>query len=167
MKIDNSKCISCGKCEEACEVGSIQVAHNEEEYKKIKKEIDADPRKISDLFIDRYGAELKQTPFLIEKGFDIEILQSKKLAVLEIFSEESIRCLLYSIPIKELFKNFSIKYRKMEAKDGSLLKQYKVKKLPCLLFFQDGKLIGKIEGHYGFNQKEELKAKINKIVRKK
>ena len=50
--IDNSKCVNCGKCEESCKVEAIHVAKNEEEYKKIKEQIDADPRKRSDLFID-------------------------------------------------------------------------------------------------------------------
>lgn len=55
--IDNEKCISCGKCEEACMVSAIKVARNEEEYQKIKKEIEEDPRTINDLLVDRYGAK--------------------------------------------------------------------------------------------------------------
>ena len=55
--IDNTKCISCGKCEKACMVSAIKVAKSEEEYKKIEKEIEEDPRTINDLLVDRYGAK--------------------------------------------------------------------------------------------------------------
>ncbi|MEM5778084.1 MAG: 4Fe-4S dicluster domain-containing protein [Candidatus Aenigmatarchaeota archaeon] len=165
--IDNSKCISCGKCEKACMVGAIRVAKNEDEYKKIKREIDEDPRKVSDLFVDRYGAQTIQPAFLIPDGrFDIEVLESNKLTTVEFFNKDSINCLLYSIPIKELFENVDIKYRRLEVKDESLLKKYKVKSLPSLLFFNKGKLIGKIEGYYRIERKNELKEKINKIIKK-
>ena len=55
--IKNDLCNSCGLCEKACMVHAIKVARTDEEYAKIKKEFDDDPRKIEDLFIDRYGAE--------------------------------------------------------------------------------------------------------------
>lgn len=167
LAIDESKCILCGNCEKSCPVGTIRVARNEEEYKRIKKEIDEDPRKVSDLFIDRYGAVPIHPAFLTtENKFDIQILRSTKLAAVELFNNDSVRCLLYSIPIKELFKDVDIKYRKMEIKDNFLLKKYKVKELPALLFFSDGKLISKIEGYYNINEKEEIIKKINKIISK-
>lgn len=165
IAVDNTKCINCGQCEKACPVGAIRVAKTEEEYKRIKKEIDEDQRKVSDLFIDRYGAEPMLPAFQIPKSkFKIQILESTKLAVVELFSRESIQCLLYSIPIKELFKNFDIKYRKIEVKNNdSLLKKYQVGELPALLFFKNGKLVGKIEGYYDFMRKKEFKEKIDAI----
>lgn len=167
IKINNAKCINCGKCEKACMVHAIRVAKNEKEYEKIKKEIDEDKRKVSDLFIDRYGAQSVHPAFLIPKGkFDLEVLESNKTTAVELFSEESIMCLLYSIPIKMLFEDFDIKYRKMEIKDDSLLERYKVKGLPSLLFFRDGKMIGKIEGYFDIKQTEEIIKKINKIISK-
>ena len=165
LAIDESKCIVCGKCEESCPVGAIRVARNEEEYKRIKKEIEEDPRNVSDLFIDRYGAQPIHPAFLIKKNkFEIQILRSTKLAIVELFNNDSIRCLLHSIPIKELFKDVDIKYRKIKVKDNSLLKKYRVKELPALLFFNDGKLTGKIEGYYDIGKKRELMKKINKII---
>jgi NAD-dependent dihydropyrimidine dehydrogenase PreA subunit len=162
--IDNSKCINCMKCVPACEVHAIKVAKTEEEYEKMKKEIDSDPRKVADLFVDRYGAQPVHHAFLLPEGkFDIEILESAKLTVLELFNDDSIMCLLKSIPIKELFQDLDIKYRRMEA-DGSFLEKYGIKELPALLFFQDGKLKGKIEGYYNNKEKEELKKKIGEIV---
>ncbi len=167
IAIDNSKCTSCGVCEEACPVGAIRVAKDEKEYQRIKKEIEKDTRKLSDLFIDRYGATPIHPAFLIPQSkFDVQILRSTRPAVVELFNNESIECLLYSIPIKELFKNVDMKYKKMEIKEKSLLKKYKVKKLPSLLFFKDGKLVAKIDGYYDNKQKKEIKEKVNKILSK-
>jgi len=167
IKIDNSKCINCGKCEESCPVSAIRVARNDQEYKKIKKEIDEDPRKISDLFVDRYGATSISPAFLIPLDkFEVQILESNKPAVVELFKNSSIKCLLYSIPIKELFKNLDVKYRKINiGNDETLLKKYKINQVPALLFFNNGKLIGKIEGHYRIGNLSELKKKVEDITK--
>ena len=76
----------------------------------------------------------------------------------------TIECLLKSIPTKKLLGKINVKYGKVEIQDDSFLKKYNIKKLPCLLFFKNGKLIGKIEGYYEFKDKEEVKERINKIV---
>lgn len=168
IAIDNEKCISCGKCEESCSVGAIRVAKDEEEFKRIKKEIDKDPRKISDLFVDRYGAVSVFPPFLIStEEFDIHVIQSTKLAIAELFTDDSIKCLLHSIPIKDLFKDIDALYRKVKVQENDrFLKKYEVKELPALLFFKNGKLIGKIEGHYNIGKKEKLLEKVNSIISK-
>lgn len=166
IAVDNSRCTSCGKCEEACPVDAIRVAKTEREFREIKKEIEKDPRKVSDLFVDRYGAQPISSAFLIpESKFDIQILRSTRPAVLELFRDDSIQCLLRSIPLKNLFKGLDIKYRKMEVKNNSLLDRYEIKELPALLFFRDGKLAGKIEGYFESREREELKGKIDKILR--
>jgi len=167
LKIDNSKCISCGKCEESCPVDAIRVARNEQEYKKIKKEIDEDPRKISDLLVDRYGATSVSPAFLISPDkFEVQILESTKLAVVEFFKNSSIKCLLYSIPIKELL-NIDVKYRKVDlSNDDSLLERYEINQIPSLLFFNNGKMIGKIEGYYKIENLKELKKKVDNIIKK-
>jgi len=166
IRIDNSKCISCGACEKACPVGAIRVAKTAADYSKMKAEIDADTRKVSDLFVDRYGGQPIHPAFCIpQEKFDIQIIQATQLAVVELFNNDSLRCLLKSIPIKEMLK-IDVKYRKIEVKDSSLPKRYGIKKLPSLLFFKDGKMIGKIEGYYEYEDRGKLKEKINKIISK-
>ena len=82
-----------------------------------------------------------------EDRFDSEILRSCKPVVVELFSNDSIKCLLYSVPIRDLFNASQMGYRKIKIEDGFLLKKYKINKLPCLLFFKNGKLLDKIEGY--------------------
>ncbi len=166
IAIDNAKCVSCGKCEESCQVGAIRVAKNKEEYRKIKKEIDKDPRKVSDLFIDRYGAEPVEPAFKTPKEkFDAHLNGPVKPVVFEMFNNESIQCLLYSIPIKNLFRDFDIVFRKVKV-DDSLTMRYEIKQLPALLFFNNGKLFGKIEGYFEAGREEELKKEIGRIMSK-
>jgi len=166
--IDNSKCTSCGVCEPSCIVGAIKVAKNQKEHERLKKEIDADPRKVSDLLVDRYGAQPMHKAFLIKQDkFDKEVLSAHKLVnVAELFKPETIACLYCSIPIKELFPDSNIKYRKVELKDESLPSKYDVKTLPALLFFRDGKLLGKIEGAYPPEKASEIKALIKPLLKK-
>jgi len=167
IKIDNKKCISCTKCVATCSVEAIFVAKNESQYKKIKKEIDDDPRKRSDLFIDRYGAEPVGDTFLIsEEEFQASVLDAKKLMAVELFNDNSIACLLKSIPIKELLKDYQAEYRKMFI-GKELAKKYKIKKLPALLFFEKGKLLGKVEGYYDAERKVVFCKKIKTIIGKK
>lgn len=167
IKIDNEKCISCKKCEKSCMVSAIRVAKNEEEYKKIEEEINNDSRKVSDLFVDRYGAQPIHPAFLIKDDkFELEVLKSKKMVAAELFNDDSIKCLLKSIPMKSLFADYLIKYRKVEV-GGALTEKYKIKELPALIFFENGKLLGKIEGFYDNKKKEELIKKIKLIVKNK
>lgn len=163
--IYNKKCINCGVCVDSCMVGAIKLARNEKELRVIKKEFKDDPRKVSDLFIDRYGAEPIHPAFLIKKAvFDLEVLQSNKIVAVEVFTGDTVMCLLKSIPIKTLFKGRrDIKYRKIEKVDD-FFDKYKIKKYPALLFFENGKLKGKIEGFFEVEKIEVLIKKIKEIV---
>jgi len=166
IKIDNNKCISCGLCEKGCEVGAIRVAKTEDEFKKIKEEIEKDPRQISDLYVDRYGAQPVLPMFLLEeKDFRQVVELYPRVSVLEVFDDESIMCLLRSIPIKDLFQNKSFKYSKLNDSKGTFKKKFNLNKLPALLFFENGKLIGKIEGYYENKDKNMLAQKIEVILK--
>ena len=128
IAVDEEKCTLCKECEKACEIGAIKAATNKKEYEEYKKEIADDPRKVNDLFVDRYGAAPIHTAFQVKpEKFDIEILESNKLAVVEVYNNDSIECLINSIPIKMLFEDKEIKYRKFEVKDDDFLNKYKIK----------------------------------------
>lgn len=166
LTIDNSKCVSCGLCAKACMVGAIKVAKNESEYQKIKQDIEKDPRKVTDLFTDRYGAETINEGFTID-DFNLSVINSNGLIAVEFYDPDSAQCLIQSIPIKELFDGLTIKYRRQiieNSDNDELIKRYKIENLPSLLFFKNGKLIGKIEGYYEYGQKDELITKIKKII---
>lgn len=156
--IDEKKCINCGKCIKTCPAQAIKMAVGDE-YKKIKKEIEEDKRKITDLFIERYGAQSVDKNFLInEDGFNNLVFNSKKLTIGEFFNEKLVRCLIYSIPIKELFNNKDIEYYKVEVGE-------KYKNLPFLVFYKNGKCLGKIEGYFENREKKKLIEKIKEIIK--
>ena len=165
LKTDNSKCNSCGLCETMCPVHAIMVSKNDAEFRKHKKEIEDDPRTIADLFLDRYGAQPILPAFLIEEDqFEKFALMDHGRIAIEVFKNDSIECMLHSIPIKELLKGGKINYKKVEAKTNKLREKYKIETLPAILFFENGKSIGRIEGYYADNKKEELVGKIRKII---
>ena len=163
--IDNSKCTSCMKCVEACPSNAIHVAKNDEEYKKIEMEIKKDPRRASDLFVDKYGSQpIDPDSLLKEENFKDFITKSNNKNLIEFFSEDKIECLLRSNPIRRLIPNKNIFFKKVEIKNSNLLKEYSISKLPCLLVFDKGVFLGKIEGFYGVDKSEELKNKIINLI---
>ncbi len=165
--IDNDKCISCGKCERECPIGAISVAKNSSEYDKIKKEIESDKRTTKDLFVDRYGATPLSKFFMIESQQLKDKIEHNGIVMIECYNDDSIQCLLKSIPIKELSQDLpkDTLFYKLEV-DEELIEQYKLNNFPSLLIFKDGKLCGKIEGYYSEDDKEILFEKINDLLNK-
>lgn len=166
LVIDNEKCISCGLCEKECPIGAIRVAKNEEESNKIKEMIDNDPRTTRDLFVDRYGAAPLSEFFMIESKDIEEKIKSNKIILIELYNDESIQCLLKSIPVKELIKDLpnSTMFYKVEC-DQNIKQKYEVEELPCLLLFENSELLGKIEGYYTTDEKKKVIDKINEIIK--
>ena len=168
LEIDKDKCIECGACatsEKSCQVGAIRFARTKEALEQIKKEIAEDPRTISDLQADRYGATPINMPFSCSENELDSVLTTTKTCLIEVYNEDSIECLIKSIPVKEILKEIdNSTYRKVEVKSEDFKKKYSIKELPSLLIFKDKNLLGKIEGYYSVEQKEDLINLIKEII---
>ena len=168
LEIDKDKCIECGACatsEKSCQVGAIRFARTKEALAQIKKEIAEDPRTISDLQADRYGATPINMPFSCSENELDSVLTTTKTCLIEVYNEDSIECLIKSIPVKEILKEIdNSTYRKVEVKSEDFKKKYSINELPSLLIFKDKNLLGKIEGYYSVEQKEDLINLIKEII---
>ena len=165
IKIDNEKCISCGACERNCPIGAISVARTEEEYLKKQKEIEDDPRTTKDLFVDRYGAAPLSEFFMIEED-ELDKKIGNGITLAECYADDSIQCLLKSIPIKDITSNMpkDTMFYKIEA--GEKIKEkYNITELPSLLIFNNKRFVGKIDGYYTADSKEEFMKKIEELLK--
>ena len=167
LSIDNDKCISCGMCEKECPIGAIKVAKDEKEYEVLKKQIEEDPRRTKDLFVDRYGATPLSEFFMLDSEEVANKINSKNIVLIEFYNDDSIQCLLKSIPIKELLKDFpdSTQFYKVEISEA-LTNKYQIKELPVLVAFENGKMMGKIEGYIDEDNKEKLMNEIQALKNK-
>ncbi len=165
--LDNQKCISCGLCEKECPIGAIRVGKTEEECQKIEKEIEDDPRTTKDLFVDRYGAAPLSEFFMIEASDISDKIKNKGLTFIECYKDDSIQCLLKSIPIKELTVDLDhdTLFYKVEA-DDEVIDKYDLYAFPSLLIFKDGKYLGKVEGYYTNDKKDDFIEEIYQIIEK-
>ena len=164
IEIDNEKCLSCGRCEQECPIGAIAVAKTDEEYKRIEKEIDDDPRTTKDLFVDRYGSVAISDFFKIDVNDIQEKAQKDCITLIEVYNPDAAECLLKSIPIKELTKNMPQDTLFYKAESDKVIDEYGMSDLPALLVFQKGKLLGHIDGYYTIEEKEEVISKLNSII---
>lgn len=164
IEINNDKCISCGKCEKSCPIGAFSVAKNDEEYQKIQKEIEEDPRTTKDLFVDRYGATSISEFFLINTNEIEEKIKKECLTLIEIYNPDFAECLLKSIPIKELTENLPKETLYYKVENDKPIEEYHLKELPALLIFKKGTLLGTIEGYFTTEEKAGLENKINNII---
>ena len=90
-----------------------------------------------------------------------------KPILVEVYTEDTIDCLIKSIPIKEIFKCIGkedLRYRKVENTSEEFLTQYNIKELPCLLYIENNEIKWKVEGFYSVEEKEKLFEKIKKFI---
>lgn len=165
IEIDNSKCISCGACEKECPIGAIVVAKSDEEYKKLNKEIEEDPRTTKDLFVDRYGAVAISEFFKIDVKDIKDKVSSNSLTLIEIYNPDEAECLLKSIPIKEITKKFPSDTLFYKTESSEIIGEYGIKELPSLLVFKKGKILGHIDGYYDQQAKSDFIKKIESFIK--
>jgi len=167
LEINNDLCINCGLCVGSCMVDAIKMAKTEEEYMLIEKEIEDDPRTINDLFIDRYGAAPVDDAMIGTENELDDKMYSKRPLILELYNEDSIQCLLKSIPVKEILQEFDIeaRYRKIEVKTSTLLEKYNISMLPALVFIKGNEVLGTIEGYYTDEVSRELFSKMHTFLK--
>lgn len=164
LYVNNDNCISCGKCvgEEGCPVGAIIFAKSNEELSEFLKDFEIDTTKVESLFVDRYGAEPIDDNMCIP--YENVLLKSNKITIVEEFSEDSIQCLITSIPINLIMNhvqsitNEFVEYFKCKSNNND------ERNHPNLHIYNGNNLIGSIEGYYDISQMDDMLNKINDIL---
>jgi len=135
IKLDTTKCVECGECESFCTVNAIRYAKCVDTLATLQKEIDNDPRTITDLLVDRYGsATIVDTyTFELSKEKVENRIKSNRPVIIEFNSNDTIECLLNSIPISFITEQFhkDATYSKFFLDEGDF-KTYGVTTTPCL-----------------------------------
>jgi ferredoxin len=158
IKVDNSKCTSCGLCEKECSVGALHVAKDDIELQKLKESLRTDEVKVKSLFVERYGAIPVEETSILEED-KVEGFVIGKNIMIELFNEDDIKCLFGSIPSKEIMGDFE--YKKVEVKNNL----FDVKEFPTLLIFENGELKGKVEGYFSRVEKDIMLKKIKEMMK--
>lgn len=154
IEIDNEKCISCGVCEKCCPIGAIGVARTQEEYEELKMAIEEDPRRPEDLFVDRYGGDVVNPNSMIDFDKLNDLIKNEDETLVELFNDDSIQCLLKSIPFKEILGNSGFKkYYRCNVNNNDI-SVFNATKLPSLLVVKNGRIVKTISGY--FEEKDKL-----------
>jgi NAD-dependent dihydropyrimidine dehydrogenase PreA subunit len=166
--INNKKCISCGACVRECPVEAIVVVQTQEEFKKVLEDIRNDPRSAKELWRERLGCQPGKTPplakVIIPGNFRKEVTESKGRVALDVWSNDTLDCRYHSLLWEELGFSKKISFKKLDGgKYPGLARKLKVKKLPTLLLFKDGKEHGRKEGYLYSSDKNPLKILLRKI----
>jgi len=161
LSTDDSKCTSCGVCEDACPIGAIMCAPDAESLKKIEVMIEADERKFEDLMVERYGAAPVDDLMQIEED-DIKafIEKSAGLVFIEQNKDSTIACLLQSIPISQLREKIgkAFVYKK------AIVNEERGGEYPRILIYNNAKKVGMVEGSFEVEQAEDLISAIEKMI---
>lgn len=149
-EIDNSTCTSCGLCVGECPVKAIIIVQAEEEFKEVLKKIKNDPRSEEKLWRERLGCQPGRTPPLATvvtpENFSREVARAKGWLALDVWSEETLDCRYHSVIWEDLDLADRIKLKKLDGgRYPKLARKLGVAEFPTLLFFQDGKEVGRRE----------------------
>lgn len=167
-------CINCGKCAKECPVGAILWGKDDEDYKRKLQEVENDTRRIEELVVERYGAKPIDVPITVGDIGEFIDNSIREIVLLELYSDESIDCLLHSIRIEEIKEWFEdwfdepVEYKKVHVEEDDDVSIYGIEEYPSILVFNQKRFLGKIYGHYDDdeNSKTELKEKLRSIVKK-
>lgn len=167
-EVDNKKCISCGLCARECPVEAILVAKTEEEYRKFVEKVKNDPRSEKELWRERLSCQPARTPPLATvvalDNFTREVVKAKGWVALDVWSEDSLDCRYHSVLWSELGVMSEISFKKLDGgRYSELAKTLGVTKFPTLLFFKDGKEVGRREEYIYFGDKQTLIRQIKKL----
>ena len=169
ITLDSSKCIECGACANFCTVNAIRYAKSQEELEKIQKEIDSDPRTISELFVERYGAAPIDDTYTFELSAEKvkNRINSNRPVIIEFNRWETVNCLLKSVPIADIQKQFNANatYSKFFVEDKDMPK-FDIKETPVLKFYYKNELLGQIDGYFERDDRFEHMDKIRKFGKK-
>lgn len=163
LDVDNELCISCRLCvTEGCPIGAITVVDSKVEYENELARIAADERTVEELFVERYGAAPIEEDFLIELQEIEGVLRDGKFVFIEQFNDDSIQCLLHSVPIFEIRDKLAIEFDYYKCDVGN---QEDSNAYPSLVIYYGSQYLGKIEGYFDDKMKEVLIEKIKLIIK--
>ncbi|MDR2685806.1 MAG: 4Fe-4S binding protein [Rickettsiales bacterium] len=163
---DEDKCIGCGACAKMCAVQAIRFARTDADAAEIGREFDDDTRRAEDLFVDRYAGDAVLTQLTASADALSAARAISGLCVMEINSDDKIRCLINCIPMREIFDGRDFAHIKVMNPGDELLAELGIVELPALVIFNEGEVIGKVEGYFEDNDAEKglLISKVKKIL---